>query len=211
MRYPPNALWLLQQLKSLILWGGLDQLFSQSMHFFSIFGMILFLKNILQFGISGLVTYIYYLIMLFLVLSFLSLSPIIDRQLHLFTDASEKGYGGVVYLRSIHEDTSISVTLLTSKARVTPVRKQTIPKLELSGREGVRLLKSTARDLNISTEHLFCWTDSMVVLGWLSKPDKYWKQFVTVRVCEILSVVFPLYSGDMSLLETIQLTISPGD
>ncbi len=40
---------------------------------------------------------------------FLSLSPIIDRQLHLFTDASEKGYGGVVYLRSIHEDTSISV------------------------------------------------------------------------------------------------------
>ncbi len=121
---------------------------------------------------------------------FLSLSPIIDRQLHLFTDASEKGYGGVVYLRSIHEDTSISVTLLTSKARVSPVRKQTIPKLELSGaREGVRLLKSTARDLNISTEHLFCWTDSMVVLGWLSKPDKPWKQFVTVRVCEILSVV----------------------
>ncbi len=88
---------------------------------------------------------------------FLSLSPIIDRLLHLFTDASEKGYGGVVYLRSIHEDTSISVTLFISKARVTPVRKQTIPKLELSeAREGVRLLKSTARDLNISTEHLFC-------------------------------------------------------
>ena len=106
----------------------------------------------------------------------LSVSPILDRQLHLFTDASEKGYRGVVYMRSFHEDTSVSVTLLTSKAKVTHLQKQTIAKLELSGaREGARLLKSTAKDLNISTEHLFCWTDSMVVLGWLSKPDRPWK------------------------------------
>ena len=120
----------------------------------------------------------------------LSVSPILDRQLHLFTDASEKGYRGVVYMRSFHEDTSVSVTLLTSKAKVTHLQKQTIPKLELSGaREGARLLKSTAKDLNISTEHLFCWTDSMVVLGWLSKPDRPWKQFVTVRIREVLSIV----------------------
>ena len=93
-------------------------------------------------------------------------------------------------MRSIHEDTSVSVTLLTSKAKVTHLQKQTIPKLELSGaREGACLLKSTAKDLNISTEHLFCWTDSMVVLGWLSKPDRPWKQFVTVRIREVLSIV----------------------
>ena len=118
----------------------------------------------------------------------LSVSPIIDRQLHLFTDASEKAYG-VVYMRSIHEDTSVSVTLLTSKAKVTHLQKQTIPKLELSGaREGTRLLKSTAKDLNISIEHLFCWTNSMVVLGWLSKHNRPWKQFVTVRIREVLSI-----------------------
>ena len=44
-------------------------------------------------------------------------SPVVERQLHLFTDASTKGYGGVVYLRQRHQDTSISIVLVTSKAK----------------------------------------------------------------------------------------------
>ena len=40
-------------------------------------------------------------------------SPVVDRQLHLFTDASDRGYGGVIYLRLLHQNTSVSVCQYT--------------------------------------------------------------------------------------------------
>ena len=66
-------------------------------------------------------------------------SPVIDRQLHGFCDASTVAYGGVVYLRLLHEDTSVSVRLMMSKTRVAPIEGFTIPRMELCG--GVLLAK----------------------------------------------------------------------
>ncbi len=60
------------------------------------------------------------------------------------TDASDKGYSGVHYLHHLHKDTSVSVILLTVKARAALVKPQTTPKFELWGaREGTRLLLKT--------------------------------------------------------------------
>ena len=59
--------------------------------------------------------------------------PVISRQLHGFCDASTAAYGGVVYLRLLHTDTSVSVSLVTSKTRVAPLSGLTIPRLELCG------------------------------------------------------------------------------
>ena len=59
-------------------------------------------------------------------------SPIINQQLDAFADAYTKGYGGVVSLRQQHQDTSVSVALVMSKTRVSPLKQQTMPKLELT-------------------------------------------------------------------------------
>ena len=113
-------------------------------------------------------------------------SPVIDRQLHGFCDASTVAYGGVVYLRLLHEDTSVSVRLMMSKTRVAPIEGLTIPRMELCG--GVllaKLLASTASDLGIPKEHLYAWCDSTIVLGWLNKPLSSLVVFVANRVREI--------------------------
>ena len=44
-------------------------------------------------------------------------SLIVEQSLHGFSDASEKTYGGVIYIRTLHQDAIISIILLTSKTR----------------------------------------------------------------------------------------------
>ena len=52
--------------------------------------------------------------------------------LHMFTDASEIGYGGVAYVTSHSDNTSSHILCAKSKLKGSTVRS-TIPKLELSG------------------------------------------------------------------------------
>jgi len=52
-------------------------------------------------------------------------------ELHAFGDASEVAYASAVYLRVAHEDGNISTSLAMSKTRVAPVRKISLPRLEL--------------------------------------------------------------------------------
>ena len=53
-------------------------------------------------------------------------------QLHHFSDASEEGYGTVTYIRMVNQEDHIHVAFLLGKARVTPLKSVTIPRLELS-------------------------------------------------------------------------------
>ena len=57
----------------------------------------------------------------------------VDTQLHGFSDASEHAYATVVYIQSTYLDGQVEVQLVTSKSRVAPIKKQTIPRLELLG------------------------------------------------------------------------------
>ena len=96
--------------------------------------------------------------------------------------------GGVVYSSQRHQDTSISVVLVTSKAKVAHLKAITIPKTELSGAR-TKLLKMVIKDLNIPATHLCGWNDSQVVLGWLNKSNHRWKQFVSARVQFIINIL----------------------
>lgn len=51
-----------------------------------------------------------------------------------------------------------------------------------------KLLDEVSRILNVSKSNLHAWTDSEVVLAWLSSHPSRWKTFVGNRVSEILSV-----------------------
>ena len=52
-------------------------------------------------------------------------------QLHGFCDSSQATLAAVVYLRTVFVDTSVSTSMVIAKSRVTTVKTQTIPKLEL--------------------------------------------------------------------------------
>ncbi len=78
-------------------------------------------------------------------------------------------FGAVVYVRLLHEDTTVSINLITSKTKVAPLNENTIPCLELCGALLLAyLLYQTAKDLNIHTANIFAWCDSTTILGWLN-------------------------------------------
>lgn len=49
-----------------------------------------------------------------------------------FSDASEKACAGVVYIRIVQLDGSVSCKLIASKTKVAPLKKNSIPRLELN-------------------------------------------------------------------------------
>ena len=56
---------------------------------------------------------------------------IVSTQLHGFSDASERAYSGVVYLRMEDTNGIVYNSLVPSKTRVAPIKRLTIPRLEL--------------------------------------------------------------------------------
>ncbi|XP_075158079.1 uncharacterized protein LOC142231352 [Haematobia irritans] len=116
-------------------------------------------------------------------------APRSSVQFHAFSDASEKAYCAAVYIRVHGTDGNIHVNLLVSKTKVAPIKKTTIPKLELCGAELLsRLIQQVIKDVDFEYE-LFLWTDSSIVLGWLQKSPQTLKTFVANRVSNILNVV----------------------
>ncbi|GFS73624.1 integrase catalytic domain-containing protein [Trichonephila clavipes] len=115
-----------------------------------------------------------------------------EVQIHTFSDASQKAYGAVAFLRVKHKD-RVSVDLVTSKSRVAPLKRLSLPRLELMGALiAARLAKEVKKilDQKCSTRAFF-WTDSQVTLHWIKGPSHRWKPFVANRVREIQSLTDP--------------------
>jgi hypothetical protein len=60
-------------------------------------------------------------------------SQITSIQLHGFSDASERAYAAVVYLRMTDSSDNVQTSLVISKTKVAPIKRLTIPRLELCG------------------------------------------------------------------------------
>ena len=52
------------------------------------------------------------------------------RQLHIFCDASEVGYGAAAYVRVLAKQ-QVTSRLVLAKTRVAPAQRQTLPRMEL--------------------------------------------------------------------------------
>ncbi|XP_058457002.1 uncharacterized protein LOC131434351 [Malaya genurostris] len=90
-------------------------------------------------------------------------------ELHGFSDASEVAYGAVVYTRARDAEGNIVVNLLAAKTRVAPIKQVSLPRLELNA---AVLLAELMERISIALSHLevemWAWTDSSIVLQWLS-------------------------------------------
>ncbi|XP_055910545.1 uncharacterized protein LOC129944908 [Eupeodes corollae] len=110
-------------------------------------------------------------------------------QFHGFSDASERAYAACIYI-SIHSKGKCFVSLLASKTKVAPVNRISIPKLELCGAHLLaKLIASVKKGMGLGDVECYAWTDSQVVLAWLSQHPCKWTTFVGNRTSEILELV----------------------
>ena len=58
---------------------------------------------------------------------------IVSFQVHGFCDASEDAYAGVVYLRMVDSTGAVHISLVMAKTKVFPIKRLSIPRLELCG------------------------------------------------------------------------------
>ena len=107
--------------------------------------------------------------------------------LHVFVDASQHGMGACIFLRT-EDKNGVQLSLILAKSRVTPLKQLTLPRLELMAAViGARLYLLAKRCLNNAEIRTFFWSDSAVVLAWLSGEGP-WAVFVENRVREITSL-----------------------
>ena len=112
-------------------------------------------------------------------------------ELH-FSDASTYGYGQCSYLRMTNSQGRIHRALVMAKSRVTPSKPITVPRLELTA--ALLSVKASAflqRELQYGVIPEVFWTDSEVVLGYISNDALRFHTFVANRVQSIREYTTP--------------------
>ena len=108
-------------------------------------------------------------------------------QLHLFCDASEIAYGAVAYFRTVTCG-HVNVSFIVSKTRLAPIKTLTIPRLELQAAVVATRLKSKIlEEIDFEVDETHFWSDSKIVLHYLSNTQRRFSTFVSHRVAEIVS------------------------
>ncbi|XP_043482815.1 uncharacterized protein LOC122511551 [Leptopilina heterotoma] len=111
---------------------------------------------------------------------------VVRRELHTFCDASKLAYAAVAYLRVTYDNGSVDLAFVASKSRVTPMKPQSIPRLELqAGVIGCRLAETIKKELELQINEQYFWTDSRTVLQWIQNDPRTYPPYVSHRLGEI--------------------------
>ena len=102
---------------------------------------------------------------------------VVSKQIHGFSDASKSAYAAVIYLCTEYSTGVVEVKIIAAKTKVSPIKAQSIPRLELMAALLLSKLVNSALHLDVDASY---WTDSMSVLCWIQN-NKPWKQFVHHR------------------------------
>jgi len=113
-------------------------------------------------------------------------------QLHHFADASCTAYGVVTYLREEEPDGKATCSLLMAKSRLALVKTVTLPRLELMAATlAVKVDQMMQTELDIPLARSVFWTDSTIVLQYISNEHKCFHTFVANRVAAIRDSLSP--------------------
>ncbi|KAF2347858.1 Retrotransposon Pao, partial [Trinorchestia longiramus] len=108
--------------------------------------------------------------------------------LHVFCDASKEAIGHAIYLRSVNTDGKVQVSFVTGSSKVSPRSATSVPRLELCvAVDASRAHCEVLEELQMSVEATTFYTDSLIVMGYLSNKSKRFSRYVSRRVQMILS------------------------
>lgn len=111
-------------------------------------------------------------------------------EIHGFSDASELAYAGVLYLCMTDADGGIHVTIVTAKTCVAPIKRMTIPWLELRGAVVLAdLMNHVKQVLCVSSTNNYTWTDSNIILDWLAGNPSRFETFVGNHASHIVDFI----------------------
>ena len=118
--------------------------------------------------------------------------------MHIFCDASETGYGACSYEVAAEEKGGRRPTLLPHKAKVAPLKAQSIPCLKfceaLLGSKVTKAVSKSLSELSLHNEQFYAWTDSTIVLGCRGAEANCWSTFVANGVAKIQEIDFLKWS-----------------
>ena len=104
-------------------------------------------------------------------------------ELHTFSDASTVGYGACSYLRSVCSDGVVYCNLNMGKSRVAPIKRISIPRLELVAAVlSARLSNLIKNELDLTIDEEYYWTDATVVLRYINNSSSRFEMFIANRV-----------------------------
>ena len=136
----------------------------------------------------------------------LQFAPISNQTLHVFCDASEDGIGCVAYLRSVNSINEVHVAFVVGSSKVAPRGTSSIPRLELcAALEASIVAYKISADIGIEQDNIHFYSDSRVVLGYLSNTNKRFSRYVTRRISIILK------SSSASQWHYVPTEVNPGD
>lgn len=119
--------------------------------------------------------------------------PFTSCEIHGFCDASESGYSAVIYFRIFDPTLSQShIFFVCSKTKVAPLKRITIPRLELCAAVLLtKLFRYVVKSYEdkMSFSNSFAWSDSQVALSWIKGGAHKWKVFVSNRVAFIQEIL----------------------
>ena len=113
-----------------------------------------------------------------------------DFQLHAFCNASNSAFSCVVYLKCVSYNTTVvKFMLVKSKVVLTSQSGWFISSKELEAAKMCsELMFQAEKALERFKSNKLFWTNSRVVLGWITNPDLNLSRFVKHRVNKILRV-----------------------
>ena len=110
-------------------------------------------------------------------------------EVHGFSDAGDQAYGAVLFIRWELMDGSFQCVPVITKAFVAPIKKKSIPRLQLLGSLTLARIYDTCLTMlkfaDIDQARKFFWIDSTTFLSWIKTPPKEFRPFVSARVAEI--------------------------
>lgn len=110
----------------------------------------------------------------------------IKIKLYDFCDASENAYGACLYIHNTSSNLKYTIRLLCAKSRVAPMEKISLLKLELcSAALLANLSEKAIQTLDINFKEIHYWSNSTIVLSWISHESSRRNTFVANRVTEI--------------------------
>ena len=105
----------------------------------------------------------------------------------MFCDASEIAYEAVPYFRAVTCGL-VNVSFIISTTRLAPIQALTIPRLELQAALIASRLKcKILNEIDVEVDQMHFWSDSKIVLHYLSNTQRRYSTYVSHRVAEIAS------------------------